>query len=82
MNLISRSLLVFLAGILSFCQPVEKVDLLIFNGNIYSVDDENPNPEAVGINQGRIVFVGGLEEFKSRFSASGELDLEGKSLYP
>ncbi len=82
MNLISRSLLVFLAGIISFCQPVEKVDLIIFNGKIYSVDENNPNPEAIGIHDGKIVFVGKLAELRSKYSAKEELDLQGKALYP
>jgi len=38
------------------------VDKIFYNGKIYSIDDKNQTYEAVGIKEGKIVFLGSLEE--------------------
>ncbi len=53
------------------------------NGNIYTVNEKQPEAEAVLIEDGRIVFVGTNEEIKSRIDDSTEvIDLGGKFMMP
>jgi predicted amidohydrolase YtcJ len=58
-----------------------RVDLLLSNGNIYTVNEKTPQAEAVAIKKDRIVFVGSNEEAK-RFHAARTVDLGGKTVLP
>jgi predicted amidohydrolase YtcJ len=59
----------------------EDVDLLLFNGNVYTVNEKLPHAEAIAVKKDRIVFVGSNEEVK-RFHAARMIDLGGKTLVP
>jgi predicted amidohydrolase YtcJ len=58
-----------------------RVDLLFFNGNIYTVNEKTPHAEAVAVKKDRIVFVGSNGEAK-RFHAARIVDLGGKTMLP
>jgi predicted amidohydrolase YtcJ len=60
-----------------------KADTVIFNGNIYTVDKENPKAEAVAVKDGKIVFVGTSAKAKEFAGEGAEMiDLEGKTMTP
>jgi predicted amidohydrolase YtcJ len=58
-----------------------QVDLLLRNGNIYTVNPKQPHAEAVAVKDQRIVFVGSNEEAK-RFNSMRIIDLAGKTVVP
>jgi predicted amidohydrolase YtcJ len=60
-----------------------KADLVILNGNIYTVDKDNPKAEAVAVKDGKIVFVGKTDKARE-FAGDGTevIDLEGKTMTP
>jgi predicted amidohydrolase YtcJ len=74
-------LLILLALCVSNVNAVEDVDLLLINGNIYTVNDKQPHAEAVAVKDKRIVFVGANDEAK-KFRAARVLDLAGKTIVP
>ena len=47
----------FLAGLFA-CTPAEKADLVILNGKVVTIDENNPRAEAVAVIEGRIAAVG------------------------
>lgn len=58
-------------------------DLVIFNGEIYTVDTSQPKVEAVAVSAGRIVFTGVWKEAQKWVGDSTHmLDLNGKSMTP
>lgn len=57
------------------------VDKIFYNGKIYSIDDKNQTYEAVGIKEGKIVFLGSLEEALKK-DAEEKVDLKGKTVLP
>jgi len=59
----------------------EDVDLLLFNGNIYTVNEKNPSAEAVAVKSQRVVFVGSNEAAK-KFHARRTLDLHSHTVVP
>ena len=59
----------------------EDVDLLLFHGNVYTVNTKNPQAEAVAVKNQRIVFVGSDAEAK-KLRAAGAIDLGGKTVVP
>ncbi len=57
------------------------VDLVLANGNIYTVHDKQPKAEAIAVKGDRIVFVGSNEDAK-KFHAPKVIDLRGRTLVP
>jgi len=59
----------------------EDVDLLLMNGNVYTVTEKQPKAEAVAVKANRIVFVGSNEDAK-KFQAAKIMDLRGRTVVP
>ncbi len=60
----------------------QNADLLLVNGNIYTVDESFSRVGALAIKDGRILATGTSEEITGRYTASGVRDLEGAFVYP
>jgi len=79
---------VVLSCVLLGCQGFESkqqeyADTILFNGRIYTVNEQQAWAEAVAIKNGRYVFLGSSDEVKKWRSATTELvDLQGKMLMP
>ncbi len=58
-----------------------KLDRLLVNGTFYTLKAEGDTAEAVGIKDGRIVFVGSAEEARG-YEAGEVIDLEGQTVVP
>jgi predicted amidohydrolase YtcJ len=59
-----------------------KIDLLLYNGKIYTVDKQFSVKEAVAIKNGRIVATGTSDELLDTYAALSKLDLKGRAVYP
>jgi hypothetical protein len=71
--------LILLLGLLS-CAKKEKVDLIIKNGTIYTVNDASPKADVVAVKDGKIVYAG---DAAGAAKYDGEiLDLQGKTMVP
>ncbi|PYJ23214.1 MAG: amidohydrolase [Verrucomicrobia bacterium] len=57
------------------------VDLVLTNGNIYTVNAKQPKAEAVAVKGDRILFAGSNEDAK-KFRATRVIDLHGHTLVP
>jgi len=65
------------------CEPAkEKVDLLVLNANIYTVNDAFEKAEALAVTNGKFVAVGSTAELNDRYEATEVIDAEGKTLIP
>lgn len=58
-----------------------RVDLLLINGNVYTVNEKQPRAQAIAVKKDRIVFVGSNEEAR-KFHAAHTVDLGGKIVLP
>jgi predicted amidohydrolase YtcJ len=74
-------LLIFCLGGVA-CQPRKKVDLILYNAKIYTVDSSFAVQEAVAIHQGRFVAVDKLEKVLANYQSDSLVDLGGKPVYP
>jgi predicted amidohydrolase YtcJ len=84
--MIPRKLRFFFRGVLILLSIVklnaaDDVDLLLVNGNIYTVNDRQPHAEAVAVKDERIVFIGSSEDAK-KLRAARVVDLAGKTVVP
>lgn len=64
------------------CSQKEKIDLLVHNATIYTVDSAFTTAEAMVVNDGKIVATGKLAELESKYDAAEKLDAQGRFIYP
>ena len=65
------------------CTPSKKADIVIYNGSIYTMDDEKPQVEAIAIRGNEIFEVGSWEEIKQyKDEKTKVLDLKGQTMIP
>ena len=60
----------------------EKVDLIVTNGTIYTVDAINSHSEAMAVHHGKILAVGTKKSITDNYEGSEVIDLKGKYIYP
>ncbi|MCH6201446.1 amidohydrolase [Aquiflexum sp. LQ15W] len=71
------------ATILFFsCSPKEKVDIIVHNGTIYTVDEGFTIANAFAIRDNRYVAVGNENAIFSKYESEEIIDLQGKPVYP
>jgi len=71
-----------LASILLLISCKEQVDLVVLNGNVYTVDSTFSTKEAFAIKDGKFVAVGSSEEIKEKYDSKETIDAEGKTILP
>ena len=65
----------------SFAQK-QKVDLLLYNAKIYTVDENFSIASAIAVNDGKIVDAGESKVLLARYNAKKPKDAKGKFVYP
>jgi predicted amidohydrolase YtcJ len=59
-----------------------KVDMVIHNARIHTMDDLNTIEEAMAIRDGKIIEVGPERQILNKYSYDESIDAQGKDLYP
>src|SRR6476619_8394125 len=65
----------------SFAQK-KKVDLVIYNATIYTVDKNFSIQSAIAIDKGKIVETGATAQLLKKYNATQRKDAEGKFIFP
>ena len=76
LSCIAGSLLLF------SCSSKKKVDLLVTNAKIYTVDSSFSVMEAMAIHEGKIVATGNNQEITGSYSGSQSINAAGRFIYP
>ena len=63
------------------CEKV-KVDLIVHNANIYTVDNQFNKAEAFAVKDGKFVAIGSDRNILRQYYATQTLDAQGQSIYP
>ncbi|GAB3528135.1 amidohydrolase [Pontibacter brevis] len=63
-------------------QNTEQADLIVYNGTVYTVNDNFEKAEAFAVKGGKIVAVGTTAAIREAYTATEELDADGKAIYP
>ncbi len=86
MKIYTSTLLAILLVVLGFStapQATEPSDLVLKNGNIYTVDEKKPKADAVAVKGDRIVFVGSNGDVQKYVGKSTRvIDLKGRTVVP
>ncbi len=64
------------------CTKKIKVDSLVINGNIYTVNKNFDKAEAFAINDGKIIAVGKTSKIKATYNATNIINAKGKTIVP
>lgn len=78
-----KYILLILILFITACEPSkEKVELIVINSNIYTVDDNFSKTEAFAVNKGKFVAVGTSDEIQEKYTSNQVMDAEGKTITP
>jgi hypothetical protein len=80
--LIIIALAVASATFMSIVLQKQHADLIIVNGSVYTVDDENTVAEAIAIRGSRIVAVGSTQDIQNHYTSQNVIDVRGKAVIP
>ena len=69
-------------AVLSSCSAKEKIDLLVYNANVYTVDSSFSKSEAIAVKDGKIVEIGTSADLQFKYEATENIDAEGQYIYP
>ena len=74
--------LICLVFVLFSCSEKTKVDSLVINGNIYTVNQNFEKATAFAVLNGKIVDVGTTSEIQQKYAADTVINAEGKTVLP
>jgi predicted amidohydrolase YtcJ len=74
--------LAFLAVLLTSCHSKQSADLILHHGRVYTVDSAFTIAEAFAVKDGKIVAVGKNDEVMKAYTATNNIDAQGKAVYP
>ena len=77
-----RKLFYFVILIAMFSCSKTKVDLIVHNANVYTVDSQFSKATAFAVDNGRFEAIGSDRKVFSRYYASKTLDAQGQSIFP
>ena len=81
MRLFRFSLLISLL-VLTSCMKSKKVDLIVHNAIIHTLDDQNMEYEAMAIHDGKIVELGPERQILNKYRSEQTIDARGRHIYP
>jgi predicted amidohydrolase YtcJ len=78
----SFSILIALTTIFFGCGETLKIDLIVHNAKIYTVNESFEVVEAMAIDKGKIIAIGAENEIKNKYLAKEYLDAKQMNVYP
>ncbi|MCL2727374.1 MAG: amidohydrolase, partial [Bacteroidales bacterium] len=64
------------------CPTKQEVDLLVYNAQVYTVDNNFSQAQAFAIKEGRFVAVGTTDYIRAVYTSVHEIDMQGAPIYP
>lgn len=78
-----KKIIIILAFALSACELTkEKVDLIVLNANIYTVDDVFSKAGAFAVKDGKFVAIGTSGEIQKMYTSEQIIDADGRTITP
>jgi len=74
--------ILILCVLISSCERKEKVDSIIINANIYTVNTNFDKAEAFAIKEGKIIAIGSSLEIQAKYTPTYINDAKGKTIIP
>ena len=77
-----KIIFILLAFLIVSCSTKERVDLIVTNANIYTVDEDFKTAEAFTVTNGKFVAVGSTSEINQNYQSATIIDADGKTIVP
>ena len=79
-----KNVFIYLAVLtsISSCSQTQKVDLLIYNAKIYTVDSAFHIAEAIAVEDGKILDIGASKDLTARYFSDNKINAAGKFIFP
>lgn len=75
-------ILIMAISVLSSCSNKQKIDLLVYNATVYTVDSNFSKAEALAVDKGKIVATGNTKDLQEQYDAIENIDAKGKYIFP
>jgi predicted amidohydrolase YtcJ len=75
-------ILIMTISVLSSCSNKQKIDLLVYNANVYTVDSSFSKAEAIAVDKGKIIATGNTKDLQEQYDAAEKIDAGGKYILP
>lgn len=83
MAMMVRLLGIFILSLLVLgCQKKQEIDLIVFNAQVITLDDADPEAQAFAVHHGKIIFTGTNAQVFDRFESQNNLDAQAKTIMP
>ncbi len=79
---IYSQLIIAILLLMSSCSDKEKVDLIVTNGKVYTINEQFNLAESFAVSNGKIIAIGQSKDILEKYSSENILDAEGKYVYP
>jgi len=73
---------IILLILITSCSSKQQVELIVTNGNIYTVDDHFQKAEAFAVNNGKFIAVGSNTDILKKFKTKKIIDAKNKTIVP
>jgi len=77
-----KSGIIFIMIMIAMTSCKQRVDLLVYNANVYTVNEKFDMATSFAVDDGRIVAVGNDEEIRKLYTSDQMIDAEGNAVYP
>ncbi|MDM1295099.1 amidohydrolase [Sphingobacterium sp. N143] len=64
------------------CSTQTKVDLIVYNAQVYTVDSTFSKAKAFAVKEGKFIAIGSDEEIQRKYKSKETINAEGRSIYP
>lgn len=84
-KILKYSHLIMVLGLVSIlaCSPMkQKADLILYNGTVYTVDNQFTIAQAFAIKDGRFIAVGSNNDILAKYESDRMIDAGGEAVYP
>ena len=83
MAMMVRLLGIFILSLLVLgCQKKQEIDLIVFNAQVITLDNADPEAQAFAVHHGKIIFTGTNAQVFDRFESQNNLDAQAKTIMP
>lgn len=75
-------IILFIVFVLISCGESQKIDLIVHNAKIYTVNETFAVAEAMAVDKGKIIAIGAENEIKNKYLAKEYIDAKKQAVYP
>jgi len=72
----------FFTLLFTSCTKKEKVDVIVYNAKVYTVNSKFDTVEAFAVKNGKILALGKSDDIQTKYAGKEEINAEGKAVYP